>query len=69
MILSYAECEESLGAPKAGLSPELDALAEYLEGLPNPLAPNEWESDGGVLLESLLVTYCHPTLLCTRTQP
>ena len=64
--LSYAECEESLGAPKAGLSPELDALAEYLEGLPNPIsAPNEWESDGGVLFESLGCDSCHPTPLYT----
>ena len=63
---TYEECADSLGESKAGLSVELDALADYLETLPLPSsAPHGWETDNGELFVGLGCDSCHPAPLYT----
>jgi hypothetical protein len=49
----------SLGDPKAGLSPELDALTAYIEHLP-PLLPPVDDPDGAALFAAAGCATCHP---------
>lgn len=63
---TFAECEQSLGPPKAGLSEDLDALAIYLESLPLPSkSPDSSDSANSEVFEQLGCDECHPAPLFT----
>jgi hypothetical protein len=63
---TFAECEESLGPPKAGLSEDLDALAAYLETLPFPAkSPMQSDNPSSEIFEQLGCDECHPAPLYT----
>jgi hypothetical protein len=63
----WEECGETLGAPKAGRSAELDALAAYLETIPLPRAPSAGDdrSAGEAAFAAAGCAECHPAPLYT----
>ncbi len=48
----YATCEDPLGEPKAGLSPELDALAAYVGSFAADVPRSPWREADGTATES-----------------
>ncbi len=70
--LVSGEAHDSLGPPHAGLSPELDALAAYMDSLEAPVSPygdnREGVMSGETLFNALGCQSCHPPPLFTDRQ-
>lgn len=68
---TFAATSDPLGAPKAGLSPELDALAAYVQSLTTPTRSPYRAPDGGPTAEAILgeALFLDPAVGCADCHP
>ena len=66
----YAAHEDPFGPPKAGLDPDLDALAAFVSSLgATPTSPHPWSDEGAALFYAVGCAECHPTPPWKRARP